>query len=298
MNAHGTAWFSDFKIEEGVTDTTNTWNFLCLIFDYVDVDINDQNIKLTLTSIDKDDMVVCMRRFQQTMKELSKNKMNVNYDIQEISTPIKHFSYDEETGYYVSGYDINDVLDPYIEKGIYDHVFVVFRTGSINAQGAIPTNDWIGLGYMEYRNIGFSNIRLPDDDSSYLYKYDSRINMFPEEVMVHEFLHTLERNAEEYGKERPALHDYLKFGYKDEKLYGQLKWYEDYMNGTIKTDIGYAGLPEDIYTKKPSKTTDFTYSHQIKAFSEPKNIIEEIHNIFNRIKNLFVTIQTQNGEEK
>ena len=71
---------------------------------------------------------------------------------------------------------------------------------------------------MDYYGIGFSNIRLPNDSKSYIYKYNERINTFPEEVLLHEFLHSLERNAEECGYERPALHDYQKYGYENEKI--------------------------------------------------------------------------------
>ena len=35
----------------------------------------------------------------------------------------------------------------------------------------IQVNDWIGLGSMDYYGIGFSNIRLPNDSKSYIYKY-------------------------------------------------------------------------------------------------------------------------------
>ncbi len=58
---------------------------------------------------------------------------------------------------------------------------------------------------------------------SYIYRYNTRINKFPEEVFLHEFLHTLERTAEEYGYEIPALHAYEEYGYKNEKLIGQKK---------------------------------------------------------------------------
>ena len=71
---------------------------------------------------------------------------------------------------------------------------------------------------MHYYGIGFSNIRLPNDSNSYIYKYNSRINAFPEEVFLHEFLHSLERNADEYGYERPELHDYEKYGYENEPI--------------------------------------------------------------------------------
>ena len=48
---------------------------------------------------------------------------------------------------------------------------------------------------MDYYGIGYSNIRLPNSSKSYMYKYDSRINTFPEEVFLHEFLHSLERTS-------------------------------------------------------------------------------------------------------
>ena len=74
---------------------------------------------------------------------------------------------------------------------------------------------------MDYYGIGFSNIRLPNDSESYIYRYNGRINTFPEEVFMHEFLHSLERNAEEYGYQRPELHDYQKYGYENEMIIGQ-----------------------------------------------------------------------------
>lgn len=283
----GTAWFSDITIESGIPDTSNEWNFLCILFDNVDVNINGQNIKLSLTQIDKDDMNMCIRRFKTSMEELSRNKIKVNYEIVETKEPIRTMSYDEENGYYVSGYDVRNVIDSYIAQGKYDHIFIAFRTGDMNKKNAIQVNDWIGLGSMEYRGIGFSNIRLPDNDHDYIYKYDSRINTFPEEVYVHEFLHTLERNAKENGYERPELHGNSKYGYENKVLIGLKEWYKDYMNKEIKTSSGNIGLPSQIFNIKPVKTTDFEYSHSLNYFKEPDNIIEELNNIVERIVKLF-----------
>lgn len=287
----GTAWFSDFKIESGIADESNTWNFLCLLFDYVDVNIEkgerNQNIKLGLTQTDKEDITTCMRRFKSSMEEMSQGKIKIKYDIAETTIPITTLSYDEENGYYVSGYNVKEIIDPYIEQGKYDHIFIAFRTGDMNQRDAIPVNDWIGLGSMEYRGIGFSNIRLPDDDSNYIYKYDTRINLFPEEVLIHEFLHTLERNTEEYGEQRPELHANNQYGYENKNLTGLKEWYQDYMNQEIQTKEGKIGLPSLIYTKKPAKSTDFSYSRQINALKEPENIIEELNNIWNKMKKLF-----------
>ena len=137
---------------------------------------------------------------------------------------------------------------------------------------------------MDYYGIGFSNIRLPNDSRSYIYKYNSRVNTFPEEVFLHEFLHSLERNAQEYGYDRPELHDYEKYGYENERLEGQKQWYIDYMNKEIETTEGNIGLPAEIYTLKPAKNSDFDYSYKIEdVFKQPENIIEEIIEIFNNL---------------
>ncbi len=137
---------------------------------------------------------------------------------------------------------------------------------------------------MDYYGIGFSNIRLPNDSKSYIYKYNQRVNTFPEEVFLHEFLHSLERNAEEYGYQRPALHDYQKYGYQNEILVGQKKWYTDYMNQAIHTTQGKIGLPQEIYTFKPAKNTNFEYAYKIEeVFKEPENILEEIKELITNI---------------
>ena len=136
---------------------------------------------------------------------------------------------------------------------------------------------------MDYYGIGFSNIRLPNDAESYIYKYNTRINQFPEEVLLHEFLHSLERNAEEYGYEVPALHDYEKYGYKNERLIGQKNWYEDYMNKNIEAAEGKIGLPEEIYTLKPAKSNNFQNAYKLEEFREPENIIEEIKQILRQV---------------
>lgn len=301
ITANGTAWFSDFTIESGMTDSANTWNFLCVMFDYVNLEIEQngttKKVELKLTTTDKDDVNTCMRRFQTSLEELSLGKIKVEYDVVETTTPITKMSYDEENGYYVSGYNVKEVIDQYIAQGKYDHIFIAFRTGDINQKGAIPINDWIGLGSMEYRGLGFSNIRLPDDDHTYIYKYDTRVNTFPEEVFVHEFLHTLERNAEEYGYERPELHENSTYGYENKRLIGLKEWYKDYMNKNIQDGNKKIGLPSEIYTKKPTKTQDFSYSHKLRELNEPENIIEELNNLWHKVQNLFSTTKQISQEE-
>lgn len=144
---------------------------------------------------------------------------------------------------------------------------------------------------MDYYGIGYSNIRLPNSSKSYIYRYDTRINIFPEEVFLHEFLHSLERTSEEYGYDIPALHDYEKYGYKNQKLTGLKDWYKDYMNKNVKTSNGYIGLPEQVYTLKPAKNSDFKYSYKIEEFHEPQNLLEDIKQLFKNVVNNFKNIK-------
>lgn len=283
-NCTGIAWFSDFEIESGSKNTDNNWNFACFVFENTDVTVqkNEQEnrVKLNMNTIDIASMRQNMARFKTSCEELSNHKMSVTYDFITIKNPITSLSYDNENGYYVGPENIENVIEPYLQGKNYDHIFVCVRLGNSEHQNDIKVYDWIGLGGMDYLGIGFSNIRLPNSNKSYIYKYDASINTFPEEVFLHEFLHSLERSAQEYGYDIPELHDNDKYGYKEDRLEGLKKWYKDYMNQTIKTPTGNIGLNPKIYELKPNHDNDFTYSYKMNEFKEPNNILDRIKQIF------------------
>ena len=75
------------------------------------------------------------------------------------------------------------------------------------------------------------------------------------------------------------------------------------MNKNIKTSSGYIGLPEEVYTLKPAKNTNFKYSYDLDEFHEPQNFIEGINQLFRNlvhnaknIGNLFNKNKNQNME--
>lgn len=145
----------------------------------------------------------------------------------------------------------------------------------------------IGLdfGAMEYKGIGYANIRLPDSRNSTLYQYSSR-NTFPEEVFVHEFLHTLERNEKENGREIADLHDYASYGYQESSRSGLKEWYRDYMQNTIENGKD-KGLTDFAYSSKPIQESNFTSPITLSSLKEPSNVIEELNSILERIGMLF-----------
>ena len=90
-------------------------------------------------------------------------------------------------------------------------------------------------------------------------------------------------NTIEYGYEIPALHDYEKYGYKNEGVAALKDWYTDYMNKSIKTGSGLIGLPEEVYKIKPVKNSNFEYSYSLNDLKDPENIFEVIGQLFKNV---------------
>ena len=292
-NSKGTAWFSDFILDEGYKDESGNWNMACFIFKNVNVEVNTEEgleqLSISMSEKDIESISETAERFKDACKELSENRMSVNYDIYEITDPITSISYSEEFGYYIDPMDVKDQITEYLRDKSYHHIFIIVRLGDIEREIEIPVNDWIGLGGMDLYDIGFSNIRLPNDRNSYIYTYDYNVNRFPEEVMLHEFLHSLERIMLEHGYDIPALHDYKDYGYEEEKVVGLKKWYGDYMTKKVwNSDTNeYVGLDPIVYTLKPVTRDEFEFAVEIKFNVEPKNIFQEINSVFKTITRVF-----------
>ncbi len=141
---------------------------------------------------------------------------------------------------------------------------------------------------MIYKNdIGFSNIRIPNENADILYTYSS-YNTFPEEVFVHEFLHNLERIENEYNNEIPELHSNEKYGYTKSDTEGLKKWYTDYMRCRINNSK--IGLNKDVYTVKPIHNSCFRISTDLthEQFNEPDNLVEDVKALIEKIKQYFI----------
>lgn len=141
----GTAWFSDFTLEEGTASESKNWNFACFIFENTDVVVDGKEVKLSMTDNDVSDVKDVIRRFETTVNELSNNKMTADCDVYRMQKPISKLTYDEEFGYYVAAEDVEDSIKDIIKQNNYDHIFVVIRLGNEEYIDDIEINDWIGL---------------------------------------------------------------------------------------------------------------------------------------------------------
>ena len=279
----GKAWFSDIHVEEGVKDETSDWNVVCFLIDNIDVNVEGKQYTYSLTQEDKDLLKDNLKRFANTVESFSNNAMTVSYQTVEIKEPLTSLSYDQENYYYVAAKDVKPLIDDYVQKNEYDHIFIGIRMG--DTLSSIPVNEWIGLGSMRYDSIGFSNIRMPNDlRNSTMYKYNIKNDTFPEEVFVHEFLHSLERNLTEKGYTIPALHDNEKFGYENQSKTGLKDWYRDYMRCNINSNVGKTGLDPIVYKTKPIQLSDFNYAQEIEFENVPHNIIDIVSQIISNFK--------------
>ena len=276
----GTAWFSDLKIEEGTREAENSdWKFACFIFSSLEASVGDETINCSLSDQDIIDMEDTIGRFERTVPSISNNLMTAQCDIYKIETPITTLTYDETYGYYVAPESVESMIKKDVDSKDYDYVFIIFKLDDKEVK------DWVGLGAMDFYGLGYSNIRLTTKGNNFLYQYNGRINRFPEEVLLHEFLHSLERTLKEYGYDRPALHDNEKYGYKNQLSEGLKRWYADYMTCNIDSANGKIGLNPVVYKLKPAKESEFKNSIILDdAFNEPDNIIEEFFNIIKKAK--------------
>lgn len=291
----GTAWFTDFKLEKGALPNNTTWNVACFIIKNIDVDVKIdnkiQNVKVSMSTEDISNTRDDMQRFKYTCQEFSNNNMSVIYDIYEIDEPLTTVDYDESNGYYVSGKNVSSLIDSYLDENEYDHIFTVVKFGDLVKNVEVPVNDWLGLGSMVYRGIGFSNIRMPSDSRNKIYQYNSQYNTLPEEVFVHEFLHDLERISKENGYEVPELHGYEQYGYKNEAAQGLKQWYKAYMSKTIldPETNKYVGINPEVYKIKPVQPSGFAYTIELDFLEEPNNIFQEILKMIQNTYSIIVT---------
>ena len=287
LRASGTAWFSDLTIEQGIPDKTNTWNFGCFVIENIDAQAGSKVVDVSLTYNQKQEVNENIAKFKNSIEDMSNGKIDVEYEVINITEPLTTLSYEEDNGYYISEKDIYPLINDYVQAKEFDHIFICTNLPLESELIGEDVSEWIGLGNMIYLGKGFSNIRVMDESYNYAGK-----DTFPEEVYIHEFLHTLERNAGENGYEIPELHDYDKYGYYEDRYYGLKQWYTDYMNKNIKDNGTLVGLPAEIFTMKPPTFKDFEFGTELDLLDEPSNIIETIQSIIEKIQSMFETTNT------
>ena len=125
----------------------------CFIVENIDVNVqvngNYRNVKLNMSYDDIKTVKENMQRLQDTISELSGNKMSITYDVIEITEPLTTISYDTENEYYVGQKDINPLIENYVKRNEYDYIYVAVRLGDLSQSQDVLVHDWIGLRFNE-----------------------------------------------------------------------------------------------------------------------------------------------------
>lgn len=141
--AQGIAWFSDFKLEKGLTTGDSHWNVACFIFENTDVEIDGERMSFSMSSEEMKTVENDMTDFKSSCKRLSENKLQIDYEIYKVETPLTTISYSEEHGYYFDPYDVNKFIEDIVLENNYDYIFIAAKMG--NNEKEIFVNDWVGL---------------------------------------------------------------------------------------------------------------------------------------------------------
>lgn len=282
-DSKGAVYYSNIVVEEGIPENKTNWNFGMFIFNEVKIALKDKAVYEIMNDEDRALLKQDIDNFKSSIEKMTRGKINANIITKYIDEPITNISIDEENGYYIDVYDVYELIKEELHSYDYDHIFFIFKSDDLNKDNPNKKSevDWVGLGGMYYNSIGYSNIRLPItyEHGRHMFIYDRNRNTFPEEVFVHEFLHSLETVCKEEEISYPSIHDYSNFGYQNNTKSKLKTWYTDFLNMEITNEFTdeFYGLEEEVYSlANPANSSSFNGSNFIEFDKEPENIIDSI----------------------
>lgn len=270
----GTAWFSDIKLEENITPSTNKWNILVVFLKEIDaknLKINGKSYKFkrTMSADTIKETKAVVNNLKTSLKSMSGGRMEVkNIDFVTYSKPIteKAFLRTDDYWYYLDekSAELSAALDKCIAKGGRDYDQII----AISPIWEIGSDNWFGLGGGKYngknRSINFCQIKLKSKNN---YVFDAAEPTFKESVFVHEMLHCMESDSRLIDPEKtPNLHNYADYGYGDSELEHK-RWYTAYMRAKLKGGKGLDPAVYQVYHNCKYKTVseDMSVGGYIKA---------------------------------
>lgn len=280
---HGTAWFSEVKLEKA--EMTNNWKVLAVLIKNIDAkDANGRDNEWVMSTMSDNDAKEIKKIIKglatsssspNSLKTLSGGRMNLRMDdlsIVEWEEPLTelvkyHYDGDRWGTDVINGNQMDmgsDYTDELIRKASdgrqYDQVIFV-----------LPMYDkaggWAGLGGL-YGNQNRAQVVFQSPVSS-------TADAFPQEVIVHEMLHGIESRSNNIApQDTAALHSYPDYGYKN-NTEDLREYYSKYMKGTLP---GGNGVVADAFKVPGGKYTlvssDMTAGRGIEQTSTGKDISE------------------------
>lgn len=188
----GTAWFSDFRIEESAGRKTNEWDVLAVMFKNVNAPVNYGGKSFTYkNSFSNSDV----NYIKNIINNLYTSIPLLSEDLWKIGS-IDFYASDivvNNLGNYGSDYCV-DPYDKKVSKELNKYIAAAKKESGKDYEQIIiisPIRDiaqsWAGLGGTEYENINFCQVNYIPGSR----EYDN--GGFSDAVFVHEMIHCVER---------------------------------------------------------------------------------------------------------
>lgn len=188
----GTAWFSDFRLEECVSKPSNRWNVLAVVFKnvkaYAELDGKRFLHEGTLNDDDVKHMEKVLKNLYTSVPLLSEGIWGFNsIDVVSTDTVVNSLNTDDRNKIDVNSERVSKVLDKYIDKAEmesgkkYDQIIIISPLWG-------ATGGWLGKGGTTYKGINVCQVVMTSGDDWF-----KNGHTFPESLFVHEMLHCVER---------------------------------------------------------------------------------------------------------
>lgn len=226
------------------------WNILGVVVRHVDVEVAGGRAQISMSARD---VAIAEERFLdlgRTLGNMSNGQMTASVSILHIHTPLTQMGRVTTTmgtyGYAPRPHHIMNLVADYINIANFCHVMTFMRTQCDLAAHSVPTR-WMGLYNGVVDDIHFSQVLF--SPSRYCTWHTA--NFFPELVLVHEFIHGLERRARELGVSIPSSIDAPRenYGYGMSRQ-DRFRFYYDFMNRNISHNGNFIGLTPEVFVRR------------------------------------------------
>jgi|GEM_PF-4300879 len=206
--AKGISYIRNIQLERLDQTTDNEWRILGVIAHNLDVDFEVDGEQRNLQiSLDQNDVAIARQNFydlENSLNTMSNGQMQASVEILEIFTPLTGIVHmPMANGVFSNMINPNQIwmlLMRYVDIRDYDHIMVFMRTGrGIDINNRIPNVHWAGLYVPSVPGFSMSYVRFSYDSPCYWHT----AGIFPDRVLVHEFIHALEWRSMRRGIEIP-----------------------------------------------------------------------------------------------
>lgn len=247
----GTAWFENVRFTPASSfySGDNRWRILAVILTETGINTIDDETGERISLLHKmshEERVLIrqsLAMFERDFNIDAEGRFSISLEIVEPDVRCNHYT-KTSLGYTISGPSACEYLEGLgVDALDYDHVIF------IACQPDIPAG-YFGLGGLPIKGqVGYSFILHKDLPESMKYLRGQRDNSWVPTIYAHEFLHSIERQANALRLPVPLV-DGDRHGYPDIEEYRA--WYRDFMHKRILVDGEYLGVDARVWWLRPS----------------------------------------------